>query len=319
MTKSRNQGRTKAISAGGKKHVRKKPKDKPKRPLSAYNYFFKTERQRILKYLLRDPSDAVPDIVVDSEEEQRLWTGGKKISFEEMGKLIGRRWKNIQGEQLQTYTELATGDAERYQKELKVWNEKKEEEKKKAAEEMSLKNAQMMAMQSNAMASRGYPPMPNVEFPYDAAAIANSQAFNSVNGTAYTQQNDPSGMGHYGQHMGMNSLQYNSYQMQKHNNPGGLYGSNQAGNSMPQAGDGNAYGNLYAGYGGTSNTSTNINPYNSNPTQMQNTTSGPPLTQQGPNMPDTGNGLQDYYSQSGQMYGGSYQTYPSNNANQQQW
>jgi len=317
MTKTGNQNRPKTLSAGGKKHVRKKPKDKPKRPLSAYNYFFKTERQRILKFLLRNPDDVVPDIVVSPEEEQRLWTGGKKISFEEMGKLIGRRWKNIQGEKLQKYTKLATGDAERYQKELKVWNEKKEEEKKKAAEEMSLKNAQMMAMQSNAMANRGFASIPNVDFPYDASGMANGQSFNSANGAVYTQQNDPNGLSPYGQQMGMNPLQYNSYQMQKHSNPGGLYNSNQTGNNMPQAVDGNAYNNLYAGYGGTSNAAANINPYNSNPAQMQNTTSGPPLTQQVSNVPDTGNGMQDYYTQSGQMYGGSYQPYPSNT--NQQW
>lgn len=142
--------KVKKASAGltSKRSTRKKAKDKPKRPLSAYNYFFKTERQRILKYLelKTDPSDDQdPDEpvekVVDDEQKAKLMSDSGKVSFEEMGKLIGRRWKAITPENLEKYTNLAADDAERYKKELAEYNERKE----KGAMQEAQRNA-MMAM-----------------------------------------------------------------------------------------------------------------------------------------------------------------------------
>ena len=96
-----------------KRPTKKKPKDKPKRPLSAYNFFFKEEREKILRVVLAED----PSKVENNEESEdylddgalgRLKKEGGKVSFEEMGKIIGMRWKNIDTDRLSKFSELAT-------------------------------------------------------------------------------------------------------------------------------------------------------------------------------------------------------------------
>lgn len=88
-----------------KRPSKKKPKDKPKRPLSAYNFFFKEEREKILKIVTAEDPETVentPDSegYIDPETLSRLRKEGGKVSFEEMGKVIGQRWKNITPDKL---------------------------------------------------------------------------------------------------------------------------------------------------------------------------------------------------------------------------
>lgn len=114
-----------------KRPTKKKPKDKPKRPLSAYNFFFKEEREKIIKVVLaEDPSavkqDPDDDGFLDAETIGRLKKEGGKVSFEEMGKIIGQRWKNIDPDRLSKYSELAAVDTERYKTEMQAYNGRQE-------------------------------------------------------------------------------------------------------------------------------------------------------------------------------------------------
>jgi len=114
-----------------KRPTKKKPKDKPKRPLSAYNFFFKEEREKIIKIVLaEDPSavkqDPDDDGFLDAETIGRLKKEGGKVSFEEMGKIIGQRWKNIDPDRLSKYAELASEDTERYKTEMQAYNGRQE-------------------------------------------------------------------------------------------------------------------------------------------------------------------------------------------------
>jgi hypothetical protein len=114
-----------------KRPTKKKPKDKPKRPLSAYNFFFKEEREKILKVVLAEDDGKVEnekgsEDYLDDDALGRLRKEGGKVSFEEMGKLIGQRWKNINPDRLTRYSELAAEDTERYKKEMQSYNGRQE-------------------------------------------------------------------------------------------------------------------------------------------------------------------------------------------------
>lgn len=114
-----------------KRPTKKKPKDKPKRPLSAYNYFFKEEREKILRVVLAEDPTKVEnppesEDYLSEETIGRLKKEGGKVSFEEMGKLIGQRWKNIDPDRLAKYSEMASEDTERYKKEMQSYNGRQE-------------------------------------------------------------------------------------------------------------------------------------------------------------------------------------------------
>ena len=115
---------------GAKKPRKKKPKDKPKRPLSAYNYFFREEREKITRFLLNKDDTYGIENGLDPVKTRELMTEKGKVKFEEVGKLIGKRWKSLGDdakgeEEVKRYTSLASVDAERYKKELQNYNELK--------------------------------------------------------------------------------------------------------------------------------------------------------------------------------------------------
>ncbi len=146
------------FAKSGKKARPKKPKNKPKRPLSAYNIFFKDERAKILAGIPdkkgededdeedeeenKDKSDddgSDEGEKGDQEGEEKTGGGKKtvgkkrkrvphgKIGFESLAKIVGQRWKELPPEELDVYKKRAEDDMKRYRKEMEAYVQKQRE------------------------------------------------------------------------------------------------------------------------------------------------------------------------------------------------
>lgn len=100
---------------------KKKPKGSPRRPLSAYNIFFKEERIRILASLPKQDATVKKGCRVRKNRNPH-----HKISFATLGKTIGSRWKQIDKASRAHYETLAKKDSERYAREMKAFQKKQD-------------------------------------------------------------------------------------------------------------------------------------------------------------------------------------------------
>jgi hypothetical protein len=140
-----------------KKVVRRKPKDRPKRPLSAYNIFFKEERKKILSEIpdedaaegADEEDSAAGDKAAGPAGTKRKKSPHGKIGFESLAKTIGSRWKSLEGEQAAYYKFKAAEDMGRYKKEMEVFLAK-QADKKKAEEEQSDEGAPVKSEEEGA-------------------------------------------------------------------------------------------------------------------------------------------------------------------------
>lgn len=110
---------------------RKKPKGFPKRPLSGYNIFFKEERVKVLEEFNSRRVAAPKDDIHDAETKIER----SSVSFQELGKIVGKRWKILSEEDRRRFESLADQDNLRYRSEMDEYNDAK----RKRNEEKSLR------------------------------------------------------------------------------------------------------------------------------------------------------------------------------------
>lgn len=117
----------KIVASKGKAALRKKrrnkPKDYPKRPLSAYNVFFKETREEIIS------------TNSTKEGEKR----DHKLDFQTMAKEIAARWKNLDKKERDRVDKLAKKDMLRYRDEVKVYEEEMVKKNREQHEEAAAK------------------------------------------------------------------------------------------------------------------------------------------------------------------------------------
>lgn len=94
----------------------KKPEGKPKRPLSAYNLFFRNQRAAML-------GDDIPSPMMELLKKRVHCKTHGKIGFAEMAREIGRRWKALDPENKKDFEDKAKEERQRYDIELAKWKE----------------------------------------------------------------------------------------------------------------------------------------------------------------------------------------------------
>ena len=157
-----------------KQAPKKKPKGKPKRPLSAYNIFFKEERERILREIENPKKPKIESGEVgenegddkefvkkedteegdEDNEDDGAGDNGKnekkrkkaaphgKIGFENLAKTIGKRWRALNPDELAYYKEKADTDMKRYKVEMEKFMAKQREASERKMESVNAaKNA----------------------------------------------------------------------------------------------------------------------------------------------------------------------------------
>eukprot|EP00534_Pseudo-nitzschia_fraudulenta_P010886 CAMPEP_0201215346 /NCGR_PEP_ID=MMETSP0851-20130426/188913_1 /ASSEMBLY_ACC=CAM_ASM_000631 /TAXON_ID=183588 /ORGANISM="Pseudo-nitzschia fraudulenta, Strain WWA7" /LENGTH=585 /DNA_ID=CAMNT_0047504799 /DNA_START=146 /DNA_END=1903 /DNA_ORIENTATION=- len=104
----------------------KKPKGMPKRPLSAYNFFFQDRRKSIMLAASKSYNDGQEEPKQSHRRSSRKRSG---VGFANLARTIGTEWKALDSGTKGPYESLAMSDKDRYDREMIVWRAKQKEEK----------------------------------------------------------------------------------------------------------------------------------------------------------------------------------------------
>jgi len=128
-----NSRKQKAVKKNKKSKVQKDKR--PKHPMNAYNFFFREERKKIVSgEAIPSPNERLDALGSMNQKTTNFNVNDSEITFEEIGKIIGKRWKQVSEEDLERYTSCAAEDLERYRNEMqefraaKIFEQKAEKE-----------------------------------------------------------------------------------------------------------------------------------------------------------------------------------------------
>mmetsp|Transcript_37124 Transcript_37124/g.90001 ORF Transcript_37124/g.90001 Transcript_37124/m.90001 type:complete len:730 (+) Transcript_37124:844-3033(+) len=116
----------------------KKPADMPRRPLSAYNLYFKQRREELMKeeeerQHLADLAEFSTGTKTHSSRRRKKSNRSVGIGFANLAKTIASEWKELSDGSKAPYEKAALPEKQRYDAAMKIWRAKQKEEKAKAA------------------------------------------------------------------------------------------------------------------------------------------------------------------------------------------